>query len=521
MVASAPEQPLGRLRPGVFGPTVAGGKPRNGGPDWARIGLLAIATITAFAVLVSTAYAALIFLELRQIQGGGVDIVEGPEGGFMPETPGQELDPVDVDPVPERTTILLVGSDSRDGLSDEQLAAIGTDETGTDLTDTIILLQLDPETDTAAMLSFPRDLVVERCNGTRGRINQAYAIGEEQAEGFGPACLVRTIQALTRIEVDHYVRVNFAGFVTAVDAIGGVSFYVDEPIQDRFSGIDIPEPGCVHFDGVKALQFVRARRVDNDFGRIARQQRFAREMVRQATSVGTLANPVRVTQLITSISEVLETDENFGINDMVDLATSVQRLTAGGIDGRTVPAVEGNLGEADVVYAVEDEAEELYRAFRQGDLLPDDVGTDPDPVELTPQATIPIAVRNGSDIDGLAAETAEVLEDLGFTVDEVGEAPNYGFASSLVLFPQERRAHAELLAETLGGIAVNAGTADSDTLTLIVGSAFDPQEFAPDEPVADASEEEGSAEGEGSDGEDTADLSDDEFTGAEVSDVAC
>ena len=512
MVAFASHQQGGNLRPGVFGPTVAGGKPRNGGPDWARVSLIAIAVATAFTLLMGSTYAALIFIELRQVEANSVDIVDGPEGGFAVATEAEgALEVPDVDPVTDRTTILLVGSDSRDGLSEEQLQAIGTDPTGTDLTDTIILLQLDPATDRAAMLSFPRDLVVQRCDGSRGRINQAFAIGEEQADGLGPRCLVDTITALTRIEIDHYARVNFSGFVQAVDALGGVEFYIEEPLQDRYSGLDIPA-GCVTFDGVGAIQFVRARRIDSDFGRIARQQRFAREMINKATSVGTLTNPVRVAQLIGSISDVLETDNTFGVSQMVDLVTSVQNITSGGVDGRTVPAVPGRLGEADVVYAIEDEAESLYTAFRNGDLLPDDIGTDAGPVELGPANVIGVSVQNGSDEDGLATRTAQVIEALGFTVEDTGEAENYGFDSSLVLYPPERQAHAEVLAEALGGLAVNAGGDGGDHLTLILGSSFDPEAFAPEDlPEPDATPTEPVA----------TPPSEESFAGAELSDVQC
>jgi LCP family protein required for cell wall assembly len=395
------------------------------------------------------------------------------------------------------------------------LEEIGTNDVGTDLTDTIILLQLDPNTDAAAMLSFPRDLVVERCDGSRGRINAAYFIGEEQAEGFGAKCLVDTITALTRIEIDHYARVNFAGFVRTVDALGGVEFHVEEPLQDRFSGLDIPA-GCVTFDGVGAIQFVRARRIDSDFGRIARQQRFAREMINKATSVGTLANPSRVVSLISSISDVIETDTDFGVAEMADLVSSVQGISSGAVDGRTVPAVEGSLGEADVVYAIEAAAEALYAAFRNGELLPNDVGIGGAPVALGPANVIPIEVQNGSSTEGLAADTAEVLEVRGFTVGGTGTAEDYNFSASVVLHPPDREDHAEILAEALGGLAVNAGGEAVDSLTLILGSAFDPDRFAPEEVDAPPSDDEGGAA-------DVVDASatEEEFVGAEVSDVQC
>ena len=414
-----------------------------------------------------------------------------------------------------RTNILVVGSDSRDGLTDEQLAAIGTEDSGTDLTDTIILLQIDPETDGAVMLSFPRDLLVERCDGTTGKINEAFFVGELQGEGRGPQCLVTTIQAMTRIEIDHYMRVNFAGFVEAVDAVGGVEFYLDEPIRDRFAGLDVPA-GCVEFDGVTALQFVRARRIDSDFGRIARQQRFAKEMLDQAASVETLINPARVAGLIGSISEVIETDNDFGPGEMVDLISSVRNITSGRVDTRTVPGFTGRFGpdDASVVRPLEDQAEALYSAFRTGDLLPEDIGTAAEPITLGAENVVPIVVQNGSGIDGLADETAVVLEALGYTVEETGTAENYNFGASLVLYPETRRDHADVLAESLGGVSTNNTTAESDSLTLILGSNFDPDQFAPEGFDADAPTEEPTVPLDS-----PTDTS--EFSGAAQSDVDC
>lgn len=484
MAASTPDSVFdGGFESGAFGPRVTHGKPRNGGPDWLRLGLLSLAVVVLLAVVTTATYAGLVYNELRQLQAATVDIKADSAQTFAAHSEAEQaLEVPEVEPVEDRTNILVVGSDSREGLSEEQLRRIGTEETPDELTDTIMLVQIDPETDAAAILSFPRDLLVERCDGSIGKINGAYAIGEAQREGAGARCLVNTVTALTRIPIDHYVRVDFAGFVKAVDALGGVTFYLEEPIEERYSGLDVPS-GCVEFDGVQALQFVRARRIDDDFGRMARQQRFAREMVDKATSVGTLVNPVRAASLIGSVSDVVETDTEFGPREMADLVTSLQDLSSGKVEARTVPAVPGWRGEVSVVRAVKDEAEDLYRAFRRGDLLPDGAADGGGSDELGPENLIPILVRNGTNTEGLAADTAEVLEELGFRVADTDTAENYGFDSSLVLYPPDREDHAEVLAAELGGIPINAGNSEGDHLTLILGQSFDPEEFVP-EPVA-------------------------------------
>ena len=427
---------------------------------------------------VGTAAVGLIaYLEFRGVPRVPIHVpaTEAPDPAVVAaeEDPAAEAQDVVPEPVTERQTILVVGSDSREGLSDEQLRALGTEDAGSDLTDTIILVQLDPGRDVAAMLSFPRDLLVDHCDGTRGRINSAFYVGELMGEGQGANCLVQTIEELTGIYINHYVRVNFAGFIQVVDAVGGVTFYVDRPLRDDFAGLNIPE-GCVTFDGARALGFVRARHLDSggDFGRIARQQRFARELLRQATSVGTLANPARLIPLITSLSETLEVDSGFAASDMIDLVESMQTLSADGVDVRTVPAVNRTIGGAAYVVAIEDQAEALYRAFRTGETLPDHVGADSAPQELGPQNVQPLTVLNGSDVDGLGEQAAAALAAAGFTIAETGTAENFGFETTVVFYPLELEDQAQLVADALGDAQLQVGPAE-DGLRVVVGSGYE------------------------------------------------
>ena len=312
------------LQPGRFGPREFHGRPRNGGPDWKRIFLGTLGTVSIVFIGVTAVYGALLLREVRELNT--LDI-KPTAIAFSPAPHVTETVTIEpVDPVKDRTTILMVGSDSRKGLSKEQLQAIGTADDGSDLTDTIILAQLNPENDQVAMLSMPRDLVIRRCDGTKGRINEAWYIGESQAKGQGATCLIQTIEQHTGIGIDHVMRVNFSGFVNVVDTLGGVDFAVDQDMRDRWSGLDIKK-GCNHFDGVKAIQFVRARHIDSDFGRQARQQRFAREMIKKATSLGTLTNPLKVAGLIDSASDAIETDTGLDAGKLADLAWSMRSVT--------------------------------------------------------------------------------------------------------------------------------------------------------------------------------------------------
>lgn len=363
------------LQPGRFGPRELHGRPRNGGPDWKRIILGAVGSAALVFVGVTGVYAGLILREASQ-----VNVLEiAPTAIAFTPAPDvtDNVTPEPVDKVKDRTTILMVGSDSRKGLSKEQLAAIGTADDGSDLTDTIILAQLNPQTDQVAMLSMPRDLVIRRCDGTKGRINEAWYIGELQGKDQGAACLIQTIEQHTGIGIDHVMRVNFSGFVNVVDTLGGVDFAVDRDMRDRWSGLDIKK-GCNHFDGVKAIQFVRARHIDSDFGRQARQQRFAREMIKKATSLGTLANPLKVAGLIDSASDAIETDTGLDAVKMADLAISMRNIAPDKLVAFSVPATNGRLGEAAVLYENKKEADKIFEAFRTGQMVDPQAITAPD-----------------------------------------------------------------------------------------------------------------------------------------------
>lgn len=291
------------------------------------------------------------------------------------------------------TNVLLVGSDSREGLTEDELLELGTDDDERDdssgLTDTIMLVQLDAEEGRASVLSFPRDLLVTHCDGTRGRINAAFKYGEELEEGNGARCLVETVTGLTGVFIHHYVQVDFQGFIRAVDELGGVTFYVDEPLVDERAGLDIPA-GCVTFDGPKALSFVRARYLDPeaDLGRVARQQRFLREMVNEAASFETLSNPSRLLGFVGAVGDSITTDaELSSAFDRANLVWTFRKLSNDGIDTHVVPAYDDEWNGASVLVADEEAAEALFAQFRAGSFSTPEPSVPPPAAEPTAPGT--------------------------------------------------------------------------------------------------------------------------------------
>jgi LCP family protein required for cell wall assembly len=456
--------PDAHLLPGQYGPVARGGRPGRG-PDWRRVLLFVGATLGLFGILGAGTVGALVWYGERQVNRIDVDGMADP----------------DAQRVNDVLNVLLVGSDSREGLTREQLRALGTEDHGGRLTDTIMLLHLDPSREKVALLSFPRDLLVTRCDGSRGRINVAYGIGVREGVG-GPTCLVQTVGNLTGIPIHHYAEVDFAGFIRVVDTVGGVTMYFEEPLRDRAAGLDVPA-GCVHLDGVRALGFVRARKaLDSDFGRIARQQRFIGELIDKVTSAGILLNVPRLFALVEAVASSIDADENLSLSDMRRMAFSLRGITSDGVDMRTVPAHSRRIGGAAYVVADEDEAEALFAAFRTGELFPD-VGTEaPRPVGIADVP--PLVILNGAGVAGLAAQAQEALEAHGFRVEDTGNTTAFGHDATVVYHPADRIEEAELLAQALPQARLvaerYAGGQDVDTsgpITVVLGSSFDPDEI--------------------------------------------
>lgn len=308
--------------------------------------------------------------------GGGVLVVVGAFLVGLAALAAIRVDRVEVaglSPGPGGTAnVLLVGSDSREGLSDEELLAIGTEAVEGRRTDTILLLSV--RGGRAAALSFPRDLVARRCDGTTGRINGAYASG-------GPSCLVQTVQELSGIPVSHYAEVDFAGFLGIVDAVGGVQVQLDEPLVDRFAGVDLPA-GCQVLDGRQSLGFVRSRKVDSDLGRIARQQRFVAQLARSVVRPATLANPLRLTRFTVAAADAVTVDGGFGPLTTLRLARAARGVAGGGLATVTVPARPSTLGGAAVLVPT-DEAMAVFAGFADGSVLT------PPPAAAAPPAPDP------------------------------------------------------------------------------------------------------------------------------------
>ncbi|MFE3291792.1 LCP family protein [Rhodococcus sp. NPDC059234] len=215
------------------------------------------------------------------------------------------------------TNWLLVGSDSRTGLTPEQEQQLSTGgDVGNGRTDTIMVVHI-PESGAATMVSIPRDSYVPIPGNGRDKINAAFAIG-------GPQLLVQTVEEATGLRMDHYAEIGFGGFAGMVDAIGGVNLCVPYPINDPLAGVNL-QPGCQDLTGAEALGFVRSRATPlADLDRMNNQRAFMAALLKKATSLGTLLNPLRVWPLVTKTAGSLQVDENDHLWNLAGLAWAMR-----------------------------------------------------------------------------------------------------------------------------------------------------------------------------------------------------
>ncbi|MFF4346985.1 LCP family protein [Streptomyces sp. NPDC001530] len=232
------------------------------------------------------------------------------------------------------TNYLIVGSDSRAGLSEKAIKDLHTGGSAADgrRTDSMILLHTGAHGTT--MMSLPRDSWVtipsyirpdtgRHYPPAKNKLNAAFSFG-------GPELLVRTIELNTGLHIDHYAEMGFAGFVGIVNAVGGVQMCVDRDIKDQKSGLDLKK-GCHNLDGRDALAFVRQRHqeAEGDLGRSRNQQKFLAALARRAATPGIALNPSKLYPTMSAGLDTLIVDKDMSLRILASLFQAMRSVTAG------------------------------------------------------------------------------------------------------------------------------------------------------------------------------------------------
>ena len=255
--------------------------------------------------------------------------------------------------------ILLVGLDSRDGLSRREQLRLSVGGDATMSTDTIMVLHVPADGSRATMISIPRDSFVDIPKGwAKNKINAAFADAysdaagtEDQKRAAGADLLLATVHKLTGLRIDHYVQIGFGGFYTIAKALGGISVNLCQATNDTHAynvahwgesfGSDFKmSAGKHHLTPVQVLQFVRQRHNLNggDIARERRQQYFLKTAFNKIASAHVLLNPGKLHKLIKAVDGALYVDDHM---NLLDLAKQLSDLSANKISGYTIPTEGG------------------------------------------------------------------------------------------------------------------------------------------------------------------------------------
>jgi LCP family protein required for cell wall assembly len=256
---------------------------------------------------------------------------------------------------------LLIGSDRRT----DQASSTGRDgdqplwPPGAQRADTIMLVHLPADHRRAYLVSFPRDAWVPIQGHGNAKLNAALSLG-------GPPLLIATVERLTGVHVDHFAILDFEGFQSMTDALGGVEVRVAHTVTDPARHV-VWAAGTHHLDGARALDFVRQRHnlPGGDLGRIRRQQAFLKAIAGQVVARGTLANPLKLNAFLEASTKAVSVDESLTIARLRSMALQFRSVRASDVAFVTAPiAGAGAEGRQSVVYLDHVKGQRLYRALR-------------------------------------------------------------------------------------------------------------------------------------------------------------
>ncbi|MGR4854970.1 LCP family protein [Streptomyces sp. LARHCF252] len=295
-------------------------------PNWRR--RIKVTTITLVTVLVVTSVATYFWADSKLNRDVDLSqVIDRPEAG-------------------EGTNYLIVGSDSRAGMSAEEKKRLRTGSAEGKRTDSMMILHTGSNGPT--LISLPRDSNVTIPSfkgsdsgkvypgtGRQTKLNAAYA--ED-----GPELLVRTVEANTDLHIDHYVEIGFGGFASIVDAVGGVEMDIPQDIKDTKSGADFKK-GKQTLSGEQALAFVRTRYAlkGSDLDRTKNQQKFLSALANQVATPSTVLNPFKLYPTMGAGLDSLVVDKDMGLFDLASMFWAMKGVSGGEGKSMNMP-IAGN-----------------------------------------------------------------------------------------------------------------------------------------------------------------------------------
>jgi len=366
-----------------------------------------------------------------------------PQEGEIPQGEEYQIplqDPGDLEPEPwdgaSRVNLLVMGLDFRDWEAGD-----------IPRTDTMILFTLDPITNSAGMLSIPRDMWVDIPGFGHAKINTAYFLGEaNKLPGGGPALAVKTVEQFLGVPINFYAQVDFQAFVDFIDEIGGVSLHVKEDLKIDPIGPHntiFLEPGVQTLDGAATLAYARARYTEGgDFDRSQRQQQVIMAVLDKILNVYSLPKLIsKSPTLYQTLSAGIKT--NLNLQQAIKLAWSVSRI----------PDPEQNIKRAaitpdmvtfdtspdglSIMKPIPDEIRIVRDSiFADGGPLSPVTSSlnSADSAQLMRDENARVAIQNGTDSGGLASLTSQYFTSQGLTIVEETNATEFHTYSQLIIY---------------------------------------------------------------------------------------
>ncbi|WP_017977034.1 LCP family protein [Actinopolyspora halophila] len=416
---------------------------------------------------------------------------------------------------------LLIGSDTREGAQSGD--NVGTSEgVAGARSDTTMIAHIPADRSRVVIVSIPRDLEIdipadtcESWNAQTGeysdetvparnnvKFNAAYASG-------GPQCVTEKVQALSGLKITNFLGINFQGFKSMVDAVGGVRVCSNKPMIDRELGTVLKTGGWHELRGDRALQYVRARKVVGDstadYGRMERQQMFLSALLRKMTSTDVLLNMNKLGDLANAV--IANTfGENVNSNKLIALGKSLEGLDPKKVTFVTIPTTGENNARGNEELR-ESATSSLFRAViedkpitpsegsgeqrsqgsssstanssmadSQGEPAqtnPSQASTKPSPSETS------VAVFNATERSGLAGNTAQKLREYDYTVGEVGDLDSPG-DRTVIRYSEGNKQRAQLLASSVPAAELMKDASTGETVRLEIGDDYENRILQPD-----------------------------------------
>jgi LCP family protein required for cell wall assembly len=302
-----------------------------------------------------------VFLTAAAILAGSVTAVSGTlllrqAEASLTRIQVPELDVVG--PASRASSFLIVGSDSRAGLSESDRAELTLGNFTGQQSDTLIYVAISEDRQTVTLVSIPRDLLVFDGDGQPRKLTDLFA--------GGPDPLLRALRSNLGLPVNHFVMISLGGFIDIVRTLGTVEVCLERPLVDPKSGADF-DAGCHDMGPRDALAFVRSRSGPRaDFERIDRQQQFIRSVLARLLDGRLLTDPARIYRLVDDVASNVVTDDRLGASEMRGLSTEMAGVVRDGLPMMTLPSYPRSVAGRSYVLPYGPGARALLEDLRAG-----------------------------------------------------------------------------------------------------------------------------------------------------------